>query len=282
MLAFKPHAPGLVDKSEQSNSSQAPAAQASEATAQNISALLKQTQLRSNVVKEERVRQSPAPAVPEASRPPVDLSLFPDLAARMGDKPQLPELKPMMAVANNQPTMLHEPVKQIEQAVTFQPASTNHEPLLTGYEAPIEPVASISPQIEVKPDMQAPKPIETWCQIIDKVKPEGMALELARRSILMAYNDQAWWLSVSPQHQMAKSEIAQNRLHEVACAQYGQGFVIHYVDYAGEFYTPDDFDKDQQRQLAQNAVQAIKQDPMSQQIQDVLGMQLLEKTIQPI
>jgi DNA polymerase-3 subunit gamma/tau len=130
--------------------------------------------------------------------------------------------------------------------------------------------------------MQAPKPIETWCQIIDKVKPEGMALELARRSILMAYNDQAWWLSVSPQHQMAKSEIAKNRLHEVACAQYGQGFVIHYVDYAGEFYTPDDFDKDQQRQLAQNAVQAIKQDPMSQQIQDVLGMQLLEKTIQPI
>jgi DNA polymerase III subunit gamma/tau len=276
MLAFKPQTPypdghkGLAVNHEPAKPVQNQIDQAPAAPAQNMTALLKQVQQRTTSVKEEVVKQVTPRAAPESNRPPVDLSLFPDLAARMGGKAQPPA---------SELAMTHEPVKQIDVISDVQPAPLNNEPAFPVYNPTI---GSAAPQIEDKPEIKAPEPIEVWCQIIDSIKPEGMALELARRSILMAYNDQAWWLSVSPQHEMAKSEIAQNRLLEAARAHYGQGFVIHYVNYAGDFYTPDDFEKDQQRQQAQDAVQAIKQDPMSQQIQDVLAMQLLEKTIQPI
>jgi DNA polymerase-3 subunit gamma/tau len=271
---------------------------------------------------QKSVNQPPANQLPEnqpsinqlspaATKPMADLSLFPDLEARVaGAQTTKAEsgLAPVPA-----PLQIHAPIEDSTQTVNAQAAEpepiaapsaawvsppSQHAEMTPPWQAealpeqtqqqivaevmpPEEPVQSAEPVQSVQLAGQ-PQPIETWCQIIDKVKPEGMALELARRSILMAYNNQAWWLSVSPAHQMAKSEIAMTRLLEAAQAQWGAGFQIHYVDdYQGAFYTPDDFEKDQQHQHQQQAVAAIKQDPNTAHIETILNMQLLEKTIQP-
>ncbi|WP_044406828.1 DNA polymerase III subunit gamma/tau [Thiomicrospira microaerophila] len=260
---------------------------------------------------------------PAATKPMADLSLFPELEARVaGAQTTKAEsgLAPVPAPAQIHapaqtlaPARVHAPIEDSTQTVNA-PAAVPEKiaaPSAAWVSPPSQPADMTPPwQVEALPEQTQqqiaammppeasvqsaepaqseqltgqPQPIETWCQIIDKVKPEGMALELARRSILMAYNNQAWWLSVSPAHQMAKSEIAMTRLLEAAQAQWGAGFQIHYVDdYQGAFYTPDDFEKDQQHQHQQQAVEAIKQDPNTAHIETILNMQLLEKTIQPI
>ncbi|UQB42785.1 DNA polymerase III subunit gamma/tau [Thiomicrospira microaerophila] len=199
----------------------------------------------------------------------VDLSFFPDLKAR------LDEAKPAQASDIDERLI---PSSELEIHAFESPVQPERP--LEMASIPAAPPQAVMPELPVILDQ--PQPIEVWAELIESVHPEGMALELARRCILMNYNNQAWWLSVAPQYLTAKSEVAQTRLLEAAQDQFGSEFKIHYVDYSGDYYTLDDLQKDQQAQHQQNAVSAIKQDTNTQLIQSILGMQLLEKTIQPI
>ncbi|WFE67994.1 DNA polymerase III subunit gamma/tau [Thiomicrospira sp. R3] len=219
---------------------------------------------------------STSPNTLTANPAAADLSFFPDLQARFQDSAAVSATEPEPCVAFDQAMAFP------ESPAPAQPSAfeeTHGEALSDNQDRFINPPANDAVEL---PNLAQPKPIEVWAQMIEQVGPEGMALELARRSILMDYNNQAWWLSVSPAYLMAKTEVAQARLLEAARHYFGQAFVIHFVEYSGEHCTPDDYEQVQKKQHHQDAIQAIKQDPNTQIIQDTLNMQLLEKTIQPV
>lgn len=220
-------------------------------------------------VSQNNLRQPKVERVGSQENRVVDLSFFPDLKARLDEE------KPAKA-SETEERLIPSTEAEIH---AFESLIQPERPDVMA-SSTAAPTQAVMPGLPVILDQ--PQPIEVWSKLIESVHPEGMALELARRCILMNYNNQAWWLSVAPQYLTAKSEVAQTRLLEAAQDQFGSEFKIHYVDYSGDYYTLDDLQKDQQVQHQQNAVLALKQDTNTQIIQSVLGMQLLEKTIQPI
>lgn len=127
-----------------------------------------------------------------------------------------------------------------------------------------------------------PQPIELWLDLINQVQADGMALELARHCVLLDHNHQAWWLAIDPEEQAAKTDMAITRLQQAAQRRFGDAFQLHFVEYAGEFFTPNRYDNAQQQLTQQQARESIHQDPNVQAMQQKLGMQLLENSIQPL
>lgn len=127
-----------------------------------------------------------------------------------------------------------------------------------------------------------PQPIELWLDLINQVQADGMGLELARHCVLLDHNHQAWWLAIDPQEQAAKTDMAITRLQQAAQRRFGDAFQLHFVEYAGEFFTPNRYDNAQQQLTQQQARESIHQDQNVQAMQQKLGMQLLENSIQPL
>lgn len=154
--------------------------------------------------------------------------------------------------------------------------------------APIAVESTVKPFIN-SPSLMAtnvsqfkPQPIELWLDLINQVQADGMALELARHCVLLDHNHQAWWLAIDPEEQAAKTDMAVTRLQQAAQRRFGDGFQLHFIDYAGEFFTPNRYDNAQQQLTQQQARESIHQDPNVQAMQQKLGMQLLENSIQPL
>ncbi|HEY9018127.1 DNA polymerase III subunit gamma/tau C-terminal domain-containing protein, partial [Thiomicrospira sp.] len=124
--------------------------------------------------------------------------------------------------------------------------------------------------------------VQAWMDMIQQLGLDGMALELARHCVLVDANQQAWWLSVHPEEAHAKTDLAVTRLEEAAQRQFGEAFKVNFVEFSGEFYTPSLYDKDQQTLSQEQATQSIFADANVQMLQERLGMQVLEKSIQPL
>lgn len=273
--------------------------------------------------------ESVSTPAPKVSEPMADLSMFPDLQARV-QSPNSPTKQPAThqrhqasnpaadvispdqskpsAFTNNapnngfsQPNRYDEPdhlASMMEQVPDAHQVRTVAEPV-----HPINAIALNQPPAESQMQAAMPpqtdpnfmtagragnsvtagsQPVEVWLDLIQQTQPDGMALELARHCVLVEHNHQAWWLSVHPDEMAAKTDMAVTRLEEAAQRRFGQQFRVNYVDYAGEFYTPSLYETDQKTLSQQQASESIYQDDNVQMLQERLGMQILEKTIQPI
>jgi DNA polymerase-3 subunit gamma/tau len=306
MLAFQPMTPSSGQGDKPSASVATPKADSAPSSAKPISDLLNQVVQNQTPPAQPK---SPAPApepqpTPQVQEPgpeSVSLSDFPGLQALknkvMGNA--VPNSEPPVApVARTQEpaqpqVMLQTPPLQTPPApsVPMPSAPEPQSPGLVMPQADINQPPAPQPIAQQAPLQQAdlvsgqsnqPVAIEQWLALIQQVQPEGMAMELARQSVLIGADHQAWWLSLDPQHAAAKTEPAVARLTEAAQRTFGADFKIHFVDYAGEFFTPSRYDMAQQQASQQNAAQSIYQDPNVQQLQQGLDMQLLESSIQPL
>lgn len=313
MLAFDPNTsrspssdgqPGL-----QSATSSRPAKPAPSSTSprQSVAELLKAAQVNEPQpsfqtqvpVTQANETLSPEQPEPSSAEPVADLSLFPDLHARVkapnAPKPNFNPPLETPSVAEPDPnTQMPQPMKLVSDFVapiseTFEAAPTQMQEPQTNYQDAWAPAAQ-APSSELmsttrpggSQTVPQSEPVQAWLALIAQLGLDGMALELARHCILVDANHQAWWLSVHPDEVHAKTDLAVTRLEEAAKRQFGEGFQVNFVEFTGEFYTPNLYDKDQQTLSQEQATQSILADANVQMMQERLGMQVLDKSIQPL
>lgn len=295
MLAFTPyaaHAPSAMPEQPS----------AAPVSAQQARQQLLQQRQKKNLEPDQQAleREEPVPDRPVAAKQMAAVSEFPQLMARQQmPEPVLqattPAAKPIADFIDPQslqppldarPSL--EPISESEPAAEaeLKPAPASElasKPALVPESEPVPHVEEVPVSAQQEEEFNpAQGQIELWLQLIERIQPEGMALELARQSMLVKHGEQAWWLSVDPRRSEAKTEKAQQRLLEAAQAKLGAHFCIHYIEYSGEFCTPNLYYKAQQAQLQQQACAAIKQDSNIALLEQGLDMKLLEKSIQPI
>lgn len=319
MLAFDPSSSGSTSSSGQTGlQNTAPSAHASNSAQaasasgrQSVAELLKAAQ-----VNETPASFQPAPHAPQTlepmttepsetsqAEPVADLSLFPDLQARV-QAPNVAGVNP-----NIEPRSVTEPAPRQQLAANNR--MSNPVVAEPEYSMSVEPMprqqvtAPQMPPLEDSAGLTLNKPatpapalmttrpggsvgaslsqsVQDWMVLIGQLGLDGMALELARHCVLVESNHQAWWLSVHPDELHAKTDLAVTRLEEAAKRQFGDGFQVNFVEFSGEFYTPTLYDKDQQTLSHEQATQSIFADANVQMLQERLGMQVLEKSIQPL
>ncbi|WP_029933844.1 DNA polymerase III subunit gamma/tau [Thiomicrospira pelophila] len=326
MLAFDPSGPrspssdGQPGLQSATSSTAAKTAPSSTSARQSVAELLKAAQVNEPqpaFQTQERVTQanetlSPKPPEPSPAEPVADLSLFPDLHARVkapsASKPnnvnppletssvaepetntQIPQsmklasdfVPPISETFEAAPTQMQAP--QVNQQSAWAPAAENFAESASN---PVAPVTAPELMSTIRPGGSQTGPqsesVQAWMALIAQLGVDGMALELARHCVLVDANPQAWWLSVHPDELHAKTDLAVTRLREAAQRQFGEGFQVNFVEFSGEFYTPNLYDKAQQTLSQEQATQSIHADANVQMLQTRLGMQVLEKSIQPL
>lgn len=123
-------------------------------------------------------------------------------------------------------------------------------------------------------------PVTDWVAMIGALQLNGMEAELARQCILMAQDAQTVTLSVDPDQQFAKTELAVSRLEEQFRVQQGRRLV--YVTAQGEHWTPTKESLRQQQDAQQSARDSLYQDPQVQNLMETLNLRVIESSIRPI
>lgn len=328
MLAFDPSSGGSAASGGQPGLQQPTAAvanpaQTSASGRQSVAELLKAAQVNEtppNFQAAPQAEQAHEPvaakqAEPSRAEPVADLSLFPDLQARVQapsvatpavsapiETPTVAEPEPAPLTNNSMHNAITSPSEDIapvhtqvqpEPLQAAEPQMSNQTDWMPQAEEPAELTTNNQTPQTPEPALMSTRPggsnstnqsqsVQAWMDLIQQLGLDGMALELARHCVLVDANHQAWWLSVHPEELHAKTELAVTRLEEAAKRQFGEAFKVNFVEFSGEFYTPNLYDKDQQTLSQEQATQSIFADANVQMLQERLGMQVLEKSIQPL
>ncbi len=123
--------------------------------------------------------------------------------------------------------------------------------------------------------------LQVWLSALEKIRPEGMAAELTRQSVLVDYSPEVWRLSVDPQQAYAKSDMAVLRLKEVLQQFLGSQVQLEFV----EFHCHDTPLKYEQQVAADKQAQAeasIQSDPLVNQLKSELGFEVIQSSISPL
>jgi DNA polymerase-3 subunit gamma/tau len=122
-----------------------------------------------------------------------------------------------------------------------------------------------------------------WRQLLDKVRPEGMAAELARHSILWRHSPDLWVLSVDPEQAFAKTDMAVLRLSEAVQAAFGEAVSLQFTQAPDEvaIETPALYQARAAQARQQAAEQAIAQDGVVSALKQELGMEVIASSIAP-
>ncbi len=123
--------------------------------------------------------------------------------------------------------------------------------------------------------------IEQWLDIITRLPLKGMAAEVARNSVLVKLTENEMAVSIDPEQNYSKQEMALLQFEEAVKQCYGKAFKLNFVT-AGEHFTPVKYEQQQMEQRQQKACCAIEQDEHIQALQQVLGMQVVPGSIKPI
>ncbi|HEY9018379.1 DNA polymerase III subunit gamma/tau, partial [Thiomicrospira sp.] len=251
MLAFDPSSGGSASLGGQPGLKQPAAtapkpAQTSASGRQSVAELLKAAQVNETPPNFQSVPQAaqahePAaskPVEPSRAEPVADLSLFPDLQARVQAPsvatPAVSAPIETTAVAESEPTHLTSntmsnsvappsadiaPVQTSVQPDPMQsvtPQVSNQTDWMPAFEEPAELAGNNQAQPTPEPVLMSTRPggssstnqsqpVQAWMDMIQQLGLDGMALELARHCVLVDANQQAWWLSVHPEEAHAKT-----------------------------------------------------------------------------
>ena len=123
--------------------------------------------------------------------------------------------------------------------------------------------------------------LKDWQAIIEVLNINGMAAEIARNSVLVELNSTALTISIDPEQEFAMPEKALQQISDAVKQRFGSQVDLQIAS-VDQHYTPAKMASDQQQNLQQSAVDSIHQDPVVQQLQNTLGMELIPGTIKPI
>ncbi|WP_178863444.1 DNA polymerase III subunit gamma/tau [Thiomicrorhabdus cannonii] len=122
---------------------------------------------------------------------------------------------------------------------------------------------------------------QVWLELLERLQPEGMAAELARQSVLVSYSPQVWKLSVDPEQQFAKTDMAVLRLTECIQQTFGGEIQLQFASF-DRHDTPAKYALQQSEYRQQQAVVSIQNDPNVAMLQAELGMEVIAASIAPV
>ena len=123
-----------------------------------------------------------------------------------------------------------------------------------------------------------------WNALLSQLKVQGMALQLAKNSVLASFNEGRLVLHLSPQHkQLQSNKMALEKL-QAALAEYFARPVKLVVELGVtvDVATPAAVEQHEKETRQQQAEAAIKQDAFVREAQAQLGAQLIEGAIRPV
>lgn len=138
-------------------------------------------------------------------------------------------------------------------------------------------------QISGSPNTPASANLD-WNALLSQLNVQGMALQLAKNSVLASFNDGRLVLKLSPQHkQLQSNKMALEKL-QAGLAEYFARPVKLVVELGVtvDVATPAAVEQHEQKTRQQQAEAAIKQDAFVREAQAQLGAQLIEGSIRPI
>ena len=202
-----------------------------------------------------------------------EMSMMPDLDSM----PEMPFAPPEMEV----PPMAMDDMVGSDAPMETMPVQ---EEAMVKEATPVaspEPVsAPVKPVIEmVSASADNQQKVEAWIAQIEQLGLAGMELELAHQSIVVSQDAQTLVLSVDPEQQHAKSELAFQRLEERLKAQLGCRLLFEQAQ--GEHWTPAKHYNNQAAQNQQGAVESIYGDELVNQFVQQLQMRVIDSTIRP-
>jgi DNA polymerase-3 subunit gamma/tau len=123
-----------------------------------------------------------------------------------------------------------------------------------------------------------------WHTLLAQLNLSGMALQLAKNSMLAGFTEGRVLLHLPPQHKHLQSnKIAQEKL-QAALSEYFARPVRLEVDLSAtnEVTTPAVVEQHDKQNRQQQAEDAIRQDAFVRDAQATLGAQLIEGSIRPV
>ncbi|MBN2866104.1 MAG: DNA polymerase III subunit gamma/tau [Thiotrichales bacterium] len=175
-------------------------------------------------------------------------------------------------MANAQPTQSHDdqsvPVVDVNQALQ--------------QDAPASSMASASQLIEINyAELNEQNRLPVWLEVLESLQPEGMAAELTRQSVLVAYSPQHWQLSVDPEQAYAKTDMAVLRLTEALQQRLGHEVQLSFVTF-NEHNTPAKHEQLLAIEKQNQAEVSIQNDPVVNSFINELGMEVIPNSISPV
>jgi len=123
--------------------------------------------------------------------------------------------------------------------------------------------------------------IERWLEIIDQLALKGMAGEVARNSVLVDFSETRMAVSIDPEQNYSKQEMALIQFSEAVKQRFGDDYQLEFVS-TNEHLTPVKHAKQLAENKQQQAEQSIEQDAIVQAISQQLGVEIMQGTIKPI
>jgi len=123
-----------------------------------------------------------------------------------------------------------------------------------------------------------------WNVLLNQLKLHGMALQLAKNSVLKSFTEGQLVLGLAPQQKHLQSNKPAQEKLRAALAEYFAQPVRLTVELAAaaDVVTPAAVEQQEKRTRQHQAEEAIKQDPFVHEAQAQLGAQLIENSIKPV
>jgi DNA polymerase-3 subunit gamma/tau len=166
---------------------------------------------------------------------------------------------------------------------SVQQAAPRRVPVASAARAAEPPSAPAKVAVAAAPAMSAAADLD-WNTLLAQLNLSGMALQLAKNSLLAGFTEGRVLLHLPPQHKHLQSnKIAQEKL-QAALSEYFARPVRLEVELSAtnEVATPAVVEQQDKQNRQQQAEDAIRQDAFVRDAQAVLGAQLIEGSIRPI
>jgi DNA polymerase-3 subunit gamma/tau len=121
-----------------------------------------------------------------------------------------------------------------------------------------------------------------WNALLGQLKVQGTAKELARNCTLHSFADGRIKLSLTPQHKLLNSKMAQEKLQAALGEYFAQPVKLVVEIEEIQSATPAELEHKEKKTRQQEAVTAITQDPFVREAQAQLGARVVEDSIKPV
>ena len=151
----------------------------------------------------------------------------------------------------------------------------------TPVKPPAKPAATPTPTVPVARH-PGPASAADWHDLIARAKPGGPTGQLARNALLDSVDGNVWTLAVKPQHMSLAVEPMIGRLQTLLGEQAGQQIRLRFVTRDALDETPADRAETASQTRQSEAEQALRSDPLLQQLEQELGAKIIPQTIKPL
>jgi DNA polymerase-3 subunit gamma/tau len=137
---------------------------------------------------------------------------------------------------------------------------------------------------DARPEKPAAKPaVNDWVSLLEQLDLRGQVRELARNVQLKNRSDDRWDFVIAPALRHLGSASCVDRLSQAISARMGHPVSVRILDQEGEdLLTAAALEQQQVHRTRTEAEKAIRDDPTVRALQEQMGAELIEDSIQPL